>query len=343
MILLAGRLLLAVVFAVAAAGKLVNRPRTLETLGEFGVPALIRGPVAVALPLAELAIAVTLLPAATAAWAALAAALLLAAFTSAVLRVLARGGQVDCNCFGSLGPSRISGWTAVRNAVLFAIAVAVAAAGQIDPGPSAVAWVGDLDGAGLALVIAGVAIALAVVNFVFFWQLMRQNGRLLTELEALKEGSVAAPSGPQPGDPAPSFALPALGGGALSLEGLLAGGRGLVVVVTDPTCGACDSLLPELGRLQHDPETPVPLVMISRGDPDANLAKAEEHGLEPVLIEEEFEVSRALGINGAPGAVYIDAEGRFVAKPSMGAERVGILLDGLAATNPELTVHQGGN
>ena len=87
----------------------------------------------------------------------------------------------------------------------------------------------------------------------------------------------------------------------------------------------------------------MPLVMISRGDRDANLAKAREHGLEPVLIEEEFEVSRALGINGAPGAVRLDAEGRYVAKPSMGTERVGILLAELAAVNPELTVHQGGN
>jgi hypothetical protein len=83
--------------------------------------------------------------------------------------------------------------------------------------------------------------------------------------------------------------------------------------------------------------------MISRGDLDANFAKAREHGLEPVLIEEEFEVSRALGINGAPGAVRLDAEGRYTAKPSMGTERVGVLLDQLAAVSPELTVHQGGS
>ena len=167
MILLVARLALAAVFAVAAVGKLLNRVRTSETLAEFGVPAPLRGPAAIALPLAELAIAGALLPAATAAWAALGAALLLAAFTSAVMRVLARGDDVDCNCFGPLGPSRITVWTAVRNLVLLAVAATVAVAGQFDPGPSVVAWIGALDVAEAAAIGAGLAIVLAALNFAF--------------------------------------------------------------------------------------------------------------------------------------------------------------------------------
>jgi len=343
-LVLLARLLLAAVFAVAAVAKLGDREGTAATLGEFGVAESIRRPTAIALPLAELAIAVVLLPATTAAWGALAAALFLAAFTAAVARTLLRGREVDCNCFGSLGPSRISRWTLARNVLLLVLAGGVAIAAQSDSGTSAVAWLANLDTAQVALLGAGVAIVLAALNVAFFWQLMRQNGRLLGELEALKTGGGGAPpTGPQPGDLAPSFVLPELGGGGLALEELLAAGRGLMVVVTDPGCGACEPLLPEIGRLQRDPETPVPLVMISRGDRDANLAKAREHRLEPVLMEEEFEVSRALGINGAPGAVRLDAEGRYLAKPSMGTARVEILLDELAAVNPELTVHQGGN
>jgi hypothetical protein len=216
-------------------------------------------------------------------------------------------------------------------------------AGQGDPGPSAVAWVGDLDTAQAAAIAAGVAILLAAVNFAFSWQLMRQNGRLMFEIAALRDGfEGAARVGPGPGDPVPSFDLPALGGGRLSLEQLLSAGRGAVILVTDPSCGACDPLLPVVGRMQRDPDTPVPLVLISRGDLDDNRAKSAEHGLEPVLIEQEYEVSRALGINGAPGAVRLDANGRYTAKPSMGTERVGILLDGLAAANPILTIHEGG-
>lgn len=342
MILLIARLVLAAVFAVAAVGKLAGRSRTVATLAEFGVAEPLRRPLAIALPAVELAIAGSLLPAASAAWGALAAALLLVAFTVAVGRALRQGREVDCNCFGSLGPSRISRWTLARNALLLALAVSVAIAAQDDPGTSAVAWVGNLDTAGLALLAAGVVAVVAALNFAFSWQLMRQNGRLLGEIEALRAGGTAS-TGPAAGQSAPSFVLPALGGGGLALEELLAGGRGLVVVVTDPGCGACEPLLPEIGRLQRDPATPVPLVMISRGDPEANLAKAQEHGLEPVLLEEGYEVSRALGINGAPGAIRLDQGGRYVAKPAMGTARVAALLDELSGATPELTVHQGGN
>ena len=233
----------------------------------------------------------------------------------------------------------------MRNVVLSLLAAAVAIAGFSDSGTSAVAWIGDLDSTAAIGIVAGLAVALAVLNFAFSFQLMRQNGRLLTEMEALKEAG-AAHHGPQPGDRAPSFELPALGGGRLSLEQLLAAGRGLTIVVTDPGCGACDPLLPEIGRLQRDPETAAPLILISRGDLDDNRAKAAEHGLEPVLIEDEFEVSRSLGMGGSPGLVELDPEGQIVAKPAMGAERVGQALAGLtasAATDTVLAVHQGGN
>ena len=344
MILLVVRILLAVVFSIAAAGKLINRDRTAATLAEFGVPGVLHRPLALALPLTELAIAAALLPSATAAWAGLAATILLAAFTVAVARVLARGEQVDCNCFGSLGPSRITRWTATRNVFLLLLAATVAVAWWNDPGTSAVAWLGELDSTGAIGLAAGVAIALAALNFAFSWQLMRQNGRLVAELEALRgEAPATAAPGPKPGDLAPAFDLPALGGGHVSLDQLLAPERGLTIVFTDPGCGACDPLLPEVGRLQRDPTTQAPLVVISMGDDDDNRAKAEEHGLEPVLIQEDFTVARSLGVNGMPGALQLDAEGRIVAAPAMGAERVGILLDDLAAANPILTVNQGGN
>ncbi len=345
MILLLLRLGLAVVFAVAAAGKLIDQGRTRETLAEFGVPERMQRPLGLALPVVELAIAAALLPAATAAWAAVGAALLLAVFTAEVSRVLVRGGAVDCNCFGSLGPSRITRWTAARNVVLSLLAGAVALVGFSEPGTSGVAWIGNLDPTAAIGIGAGLAVALAVLNFAFSFQLMRQNGRLLTEMETLREAG-AGRHGPQPGDRATSFELPALGGGRLSLEQLLAAGRGLAIVVTDPGCGACDPLLPEVGRLQRDPATPLPLILISRGDLEDNRAKAAEHGLEPVLIEDEFEVSRSLGIGGSPGLVELDPEGQIVAKPAMGAERVGQALTGLrasAATDTVLTVHQGGN
>lgn len=73
MIVLVARIVLAAVFAVAGLGKLVRGSDNEATMAEFGVSDGLRRPLALALPLAELAIAVALLPAATAPWAGVAA------------------------------------------------------------------------------------------------------------------------------------------------------------------------------------------------------------------------------------------------------------------------------
>ena len=58
--LLIARIGLALVFAFAAVTKLADRDRTAETLGQFGVPDRLLGAAAIALPLAELAVAALL-------------------------------------------------------------------------------------------------------------------------------------------------------------------------------------------------------------------------------------------------------------------------------------------
>jgi peroxiredoxin len=336
LIVLVARIVLAAVFAVAGVGKLVRGSDTEATVAEFGVSDGLRRPLALALPLAELAIAVALLPAFTAPWAGVAAVLVLIAFTTAVARVLGRGGEVDCNCFGSLGPSRIGRWTLVRNLVLLALAALVATVGWSDPGPGALAWVGDLDATAAIGIVAGLALLAAAVNFAFSWQLMKQNGRLLAELSALGSAAGAAPAMPpaaavQLGDLMPAFELPDLAGRPVELDDLLDGGRGLLLFFSDPGCSACDPLLPEIGRRQRDPEADPRPVVISLGDADANRPKVAEHGLDLVLLQADFELARLVGVSGMPGAVVLDREGRLASESALGTEQVSNLLDDTAA------------
>jgi hypothetical protein len=336
-VLLVARLVLAAVFALAAVAKLGRTAETESTIEAFGLPVHLRRPLAVALPAVELAIAGGLLPAASSPYAAVAALLLLAAFSAGVTRVLVRGQEVDCNCFGSLGDDRITRSTLVRNLVLLVPAALVATAGWGDPGPSAVAWIGRLDGTTVALVLAGAALAVGVCGIAFAWQLMRQNGRLLARLDALESGAgggapVAAPTrGRHAGQLVPSFVLPDLDGRPVSLEGLLDGGRELLLLFSDPGCHACNPILPEVGRRQRAlGDGPLPVVM-SLGDAESNRVKASEHGLELVLIQEDFDLARSLGIGGMPGAVLVDREGRVSGEPVDNTDRVAELL---AATAP---------
>jgi peroxiredoxin len=90
-------------------------------------------------------------------------------------------------------------------------------------------------------------------------------------------------SGLKAGTPAPEFHLPRLDGGELALEDFR--GRRLLLVFSDPHCGPCDALAPELQKLHRDhPE--LAMLMLSRGKPKANRAKVKEHGLSfPIVLQ----------------------------------------------------------
>ena len=96
--LVAARLLLAAVFAVAGLAKLTDRAGSRQTLADFGVPVALAGLFGLALPLAELAVAVALLPVETAWWGAVAAFGLILLFIGGIGANLARGRAPTCRC-----------------------------------------------------------------------------------------------------------------------------------------------------------------------------------------------------------------------------------------------------
>src|ERR1700704_3348286 len=114
--------LLAVMFSAAALGKLTDLAGTRDGLAGFGLPSALVAPVALALPAAELTVAVLLLFGATRVVGAAGGLGLLAVFSVAIVANLARGRTPECHCFGRLH-SAPAGWSTVaRNAVLAACA-----------------------------------------------------------------------------------------------------------------------------------------------------------------------------------------------------------------------------
>ncbi len=132
--LLIARLLLAGVFAVAGIAKLLDREGSRKALVGFGVPGRIAPPLAILLPLAELAVALALLPLATAFWGAIGALVLLGLFVVGIAASMARGEAPDCHCFGQIH-SEPAGWsTLIRNSILALSAAFVVFAGGVEPG-----------------------------------------------------------------------------------------------------------------------------------------------------------------------------------------------------------------
>lgn len=349
-VLLLVRLFLAGVFSVAAVAKLADLSGSKEAMRNFGLPERLASPAGIALPLAELAVAALLLPQATAWWGALGALALLLAFIAGIGVNLAQGRTPDCHCFGQLHSAPAGLPTVARNSGLAALAGFVLWQGWDDPGLSMIAWADDLStGETVALGVGLLALVLVAMVGWLTIQLLQQNGRLLTRIEALEAtreagGQIAGraakagleasdaglPVGTTAGLPvgttAPAFSLSALEGETVTLDRLRAGGKPVVLVFTDPGCGPCHALMPEIGRWQQNHGQSLTLALVSRGTREANAAEVREHGISRVLLQQDREVAQAYQSIATPSAVLIHPDGTIGAPTALGSEAIRSLI-----------------
>jgi peroxiredoxin len=133
-----------------------------------------------------------------------------------------------------------------------------------------------------------------------------------------------ARNGLKAGTPAPLFRLPRLDGGELALEDLR--GNRVLLVFSDPHCGPCEALAPQLEQLHREhPELRV--VMISRGEPRENRTKVKEHGLTfPVVLQQHWEISRRYAMFATPIAYLIDEAGVIAHDVAVGEDAIRKLL-----------------
>jgi hypothetical protein len=264
------------VFAVAAAAKLADRKGLRGTLAGFGLPRRAVGAGAIGLPVAELAVAALLLAGAPARAGALAALALLLLFCTAIARALARGERPDCACFGQVHSAPVGATTLARNAALGTIAALVAVGG---PGHIAV----QMTPVGVALGLIALAV---VLNGLFSWQLLRQNGRLLERVRALEN-----PSGLPIGTAAPELDV-------------LTPGEPVALVFSEPDCGACAELEPRLERLRQ----------------------ARADSFEIAVVSGNMEALAAYRIPAVPSATIVGADGRIASTTASGVAAVEQLL-----------------
>jgi thiol-disulfide isomerase/thioredoxin len=343
--LLAARLVLAAVFAVAAAGKLADLEGSRRALAGFGVPSRLARPLGVLLPVAELAVALALLPAATARAAVIAAGALLVLFVVAISAGMIRGESPDCHCFGRIHSSP-AGWsTLVRNGGLGALALFVALGADRGAGPSGIAWISRLSPAGAVAVGAALAFLLLGAGVAFMQLgLVRQNGRLLLRVEELERRlehtSPLPPADPATtaaglpvGTPAPSFHLGGLYGETVTLELLTAAELPVVLLFTDPSCGPCNALLPQIAGWQREHVGALTISVVTRGSADDSRAETREHGVGSVWLDADLAVADAYRVEGAPSAVLLDAHGTILSRLAEGAAEIAALVQ-RALANP---------
>jgi peroxiredoxin len=195
----------------------------------------------------------------------------------------------------------------------------------------------------MAIVFTALAAALLGTLALQGWtlrQLRGQHGRLQQRLDDLTRRiatRAAAPVAAPAGNQAPPFDLVDLEGRHASLARFGVPAKPVLLVFTDPRCGPCYELLPDVGGWQRIYGDRLTIALISGGTPEANRAMTAEYGIQHVLLQADREVAEAFGVAMAPAAVVVHADGRIGAGPVYGARAVRELVAatlGLAMPEP---------
>ncbi len=119
---------------------------------------------------------------------------------------------------------------------------------------------------------------------------------------------------------APAFRLTHVDGGELALDDYR--GQRVLLVFSDPDCGPCNQLAPELESVNRS-SSGLQVLMVSRGDRETNRRKVSEHQLTfPVVLQHRWEISREYGIFATPIAYLIDERGIIVADVAVGGDAI---------------------
>lgn len=161
------------------------------------------------------------------------------------------------------------------------------------------------------------------------YQLVRQNGRILVQLESI-EGRLTPRDAGKPkkerglpfGTVAPDFELPDLTDERHKLADFR--GKDLLLIFFNPKCGFCTKMADDLAALPLGGENGRALpVVVTTGDLQDNLQLIGRYGIRgPVLLQKEMEVASQFHAQGTPMGYRIDKEGRIVSDLTVGAEEL---------------------
>lgn len=189
-----------------------------------------------------------------------------------------------------------------------------------------------------------VLVALMALETWVLARLRDQQRRLQQRLDALQARLATAPApairAPEL-TPVPAFDLRALDGARITRESLTGAAMPTILVFTDPRCGPCYELLPDLGGWQRVYGDRLSFALVSTGAATANRAMTAEYGIAAgtVVLQDERELASAFDIAMAPAAVLIPPGGQLATVPVYGAPAVRTLVAnalGLAVPAPPL-------
>ena len=339
--LLTIRFLLAAVLLTAGVAKLVDHDGSRKAMRGFGVPEVLAGPLSWILVLAELSLAVALVPWISFRFGAIGAFALFLLFSIAIGVSVAKGKKTNCHCFGQLHSAPIGWKTIARNVGLTILAAILVLQRETAISSDFDLWMSSLTNPQriiFAVSSAG-AILLVVVLFLLL-KILNQQKELLAQIEeahdrldgtllpqSTKHRDIAFPTSGLPiGAPAPAFALSDLNGQQYSLNDLLSAGKPVLLLFVSPNCGPCETLLPEVTKWQTEYADRLQIVLMSGGSEKENRAKYSDKNINTLLLRQDSEVDKAYEAQWTPTAVLVGANGTIASKLAAGSDSIKSLV-----------------
>ena len=329
-------LILAPMFVLAAIKALTGREAYMAMLGDFGVPARLRQPVAVTQTGLELLIGVALLVPALATAGAMAALGLLCCYTAVVAYTLSTGKRPRCNCFGHLSQKPIGYMTIVRNVGFIALSALLAWRDDV-PGASSV-------GVAVSTTAALVGIVMAVQSWMVM-HLLTQNGRLFLKIDTIEmqlkaagfdswipDTTLTEQKGLPIGTLAPEFAVTsAHDGSGRTLSQLRSKDRPTVLIFSDTSCGPCKDMMPQIARWKQQHEDTLKLVIIMTAF-DERGTELYRHLGDVTFIQNARDAATLYEASATPSAVVVSREGSIASTLAMGERQIRDLVHAIAAS-----------
>lgn len=345
-VLLIARLGLASAFLVAAAGKIADPAGSRKAIKGFGVPDALVTPSVWLLPVAEILVAVALIPLTTAWFGAWGALGLFALFAVGIAVNLSKGQSPDCHCFGQLYSKPISWSMFARELGLMAIASLVLLRGSDHPGLSALEWTTRLTrGELVSLALLVSASGMLVTTIVCLRRVLHQNSTLLEQVSSMRQmiledyaepiverGEAIAPlQGLPVGAPAPEFSLASVNGGRITLDELLAFNKFVLLLFVSPNCIPCKTLLPAVSGWERDQESQLEVAVISKGTLEDTRSGLLRYQFRNLLLQEESKTAEGYGAKWTPAGVLITPQGRIAAPVAFGTQEIPALIPQLSS------------
>ncbi len=332
-LLLIIRLFLFGIFALAAVGKILDREGSENSIESFGVPKAFISPFATILPIAEIAIAFSLLFVEISWYGSIAGALLLGVFIAGMLYQISQGKAPNCHCFGELSDSKVGVSSVVRNIVFALATIYLIVSGRNFQGLPIGNNAAEILQSSLLL-----SLVVGLIVLISYAARLQANQKILlrnAELDLVIAGqtkqverqSAGNPVDALPiGAPFPDFIIENVAGDKITSGSVLAAKKFVLYLFFGTSCRACRAMVNETAEFVQKHSGDLQVIIVSHGKGEDNIEKFGEANASAILLQDSRELALSVNAKWTPTAILVRPDGIIASQATVGDQAIRDLM-----------------